>query len=230
MDGNGGIVGVKNAGQSGRWNARDVFLDRNIIRTRDVTAGLVNRWKLTENVSDIAGGLPLANNGAVPFGVSGATFNGTDQWLACTKTWSADFTVSVWMKCSDATLRYVFGAAANDGSNSFNPCHVDFDMGLGVGAQYVIPSGRNLADSTWHLIAVDGHSTGAVMWRFYIDGVLEGTFTPTNFTLDSNLSFGRTGLYANNLFVGNELDARIYSRHLTEAEHAALYAAGPNPE
>lgn len=32
MDGNGGVVGVKNTGRSGRWGTRDVFSDQNDIR------------------------------------------------------------------------------------------------------------------------------------------------------------------------------------------------------
>mgnify|MGYP001260888785 CR=1 FL=1 len=227
---NGGIIGVPNASKSGLWRLKDVLLNVNHIRFSDVTYGLLHRWPLTENANDVVGTLNLTNNGSVTFSSNGASFNGSNQSLTGTATWPSNFTATAWIKFSTSSVSYAFGAANAAGENGFSPV-IDSDVFLSVyGGTLKIYSGRNLADSTWHLIGVEGHSTGAVEWKFYIDGALEGSGTPASFTLDTNFALGRLGAYAYGYyFAGNEIDARIFDKALTAGQHATLYANGPNP-
>lgn len=229
MDGNGGIVGVKNSGKGGRWRARDVFLDRNLIRTRDITAGLVNRWKLTTDANDYVGGLPLTNNGTVTFGASGATLNGTDQWLSCEKTWPTTFTVTFWAKWSAAlSSRAVVAASNNTGGNSF---FVDMssDVFLGAnGGSQKVQSGRDLSDNALHFFAITGYASGTNTWELWIDGAVEGTVS-TTFTVDTHFSLGRLGAYNGFYAAASVLDVRIYNAALSAVDKTALNAVGPNP-
>ena len=195
----------------------------------DVIEGLIHRWRLTANANDSVGTLHLTNNNSVTFSSNGASFNGSNQSLSGGKVWPSTFTFSAWIKYSTASLRYALGAASATGTNGFAPV-IDSDVFLSVrGGTLKIYSGRDLADSTWHLIGVEGHYAGAVEWKFYIDGALEGSGTPVSFTLDTNFALGRLGAYESYFFAGNEIDARIFDKALTVDQHAALYANGPNP-
>lgn len=225
---NGGIIGVPNASKSGLWRLKDVLLNTNSIRKTDVIDGLIHRWRLTNNANDSVGTLHLTNIGSVTFSADGASFNGSSQAITGTKTWPTNFTVTTWIKYATAASAFALGAASADATNGFGVC-VNSDVFLTLrGGTTKIYSGRDLSDSAWHLIGVEGHYTGAVEWKFYIDGILEGSGTPDGFTLDTNFALGRLGAYGG-YFAGNEIDVRIFDKALTAGQHATLYANGPNP-
>lgn len=229
--GNGGRIGSKNVSKSGIWLPDDVALDTNSIRTRDITTGLVNRWRLNENTNAIVGASHLTNNGTVTFSADGASFNGSNQWLSCVGVWPAAFTISFWCKYIIEGQLTPFGILSS-GNSLFTAFTVASDVNLYCNTNQHIYSGKSCADNAWHLFAATGVSANSGSWSFFLDGVACGTATFTQYggsVLPNAFSIGRLGAYDGWYFAGNVLDARIYGRTLLSDEMVFLYRNGPNP-
>lgn len=224
MAGNGGIIGVKNTGQSGVWAAEDVFLDRNGIRIP-----LLHRWPLTENANDAVGALHLTNNGSVTFSAGGASFNGSSQWLSGVLEYRQPFTLTAWIKPSAWTNAPIAAANANGskqwGLSTYGGKLYGVFGGLNIQGQTF--DGAHFPDNVNTFVCIA--SDGAIAHKLFCGATKYESTDAFTAEGSDDFSIGRDGALANYYFAGLVLDVRFYSHCLSDADIAALYAAGPNP-
>lgn len=237
MDGNGGIVGVKNTGQSGRWSANDVLINRNDLRT------LLHRWPLISDANDLVGDLDLTNNGTVTFSANGASFNGSNQWLSGTLAKPNAWTMSAWVTPVDfSAQRSVACACPSDGdsqlawglwNSKFGELGTLMCFGASVNdPQIYVKVAAELTTAHYPMnaptLAVAVYVDGAL--SVYRDSGLVGAVSGISPSVGSTFfSIGRSGAMNAGYWYGTIADVRLYSVALTPADIALMAAAGPNP-
>lgn len=195
---------------------------------------LIHRWPLTANAIDIVGGLETTNNGSVTFdATNGASFNGSNQWLNCTKLIPGICSMSIWIKPKVyGSFPGIFGAATSD---------LDYVRGIYISVKSLLYqadrniiltvenefTSTNYPSTAFTLICM----TNNTLISGYRNTTLVGSrSSSTGGYYTNSLSIGRLGAYTGSqyYFNGNMLDARIYDHVLSTDEIAALVSAGPN--
>ncbi len=222
--------------------------------TTDLAAGdstVLASWRLEDGSGTTAADTSsTGNNASLPNGAtwgtgqigSGATFNGTDQYLSASNVAfsGSAVTVSFWMNESTYTTHgTIFEASANfNGTTTgFGLFQSDPSTGgpntlqLGVRGD----SGFNIKVYTpptpgWHLYTavLDKSQNAAGEVQLYIDGALQ-TATSQPYSANNTNSFGTNPFYmlsraGSSEFIGASLDQiRIYNRSLSGGEIQSLY-------
>src|SRR5947209_8199407 len=179
-------------------------------------------------------GAPLTTLGA--WG-QGRTFNGSSDSISAGNNGnmlSTDWSVSIWLKTSSATLQYAIskrdpGTSTNAGwairvnaNGTVSAEHCD-----GSGAAIVATSAGTIGDGVFHNIIATWTRTGNL--QIYIDNVADG-FTSISAQQASssnavNLYVGRNANAAPSWFNGTLDEAYVFSRVLTTAEVKAIAKA-----
>lgn len=234
MIGNGCMIGPPAATGKGVQLIGRVSI---IGERHDVVDGLIHRWRLTENANDSVGTLHLTNNGSVTFSSNGASFNGSSQWLSCTKTRPTQFTMTAWVTpVNFSERRCAFCASDADGANittwgmytkyssltSLAAC-------VCVASELVKTNELTITNYPTNVKTLMVLSYNGATAKVYRGASLLGSKAMTAATGDTRLAIGRMGAYAGLYWYGSIADVRLYSRALTADEIAILAGNGPNP-
>lgn len=205
-------------------------------RKADITDGLIHRWRLTENANDAVGTLHLTNNNSVTFSANGASFNGSNQWLSCTKTRPSQFTMVAWVTPVNFSARRCAFCACDAGGATSKVwgMYTEYSSLTSLAACVCVASEliiineltiTNYPTNVKTLMTLTYDGTTAKAYR----GVsLLGSKAFAAGTGSTDLSVGRCG--AHGLYwYGSIADVRLYSRALTAAEITVLANNGPNP-
>ncbi|MFO0983328.1 MAG: LamG-like jellyroll fold domain-containing protein [Planctomycetota bacterium] len=207
--------------------------------------GLVGWWPLDDTAGEWVNDLAIQNggmrSGAVPgAGVVGGclSFDGSfdavlvlPRKLAPLDFGTGDFSIVAWIKTTEvkgalpvvskrwpATLGY--SLQTSDGVMSVT---------LGDGSTVTIRGTRSVADGCWHLVAATIDRDDAAGAKLYVDGELD---VAGNVTAHPNSTSNSTqlliGAYAASptSFRGSIDEVQLFARNLSNAEVAAIYAAG----
>ncbi|MCY1022715.1 LamG domain-containing protein [Pyxidicoccus sp. MSG2] len=105
-----------------------------------------------------------------------------------------------------------------------------FQLADGAGYSIYGTSGVNVSDGRWHHVAVTVDRDNASGGRFWLDGVLVGTFDPRvrPGSLDSTrpLRIGSRSTYVTGIFNGDIDEVAMHNRVLTPADISAIHQAG----
>ncbi|MEI6874178.1 MAG: LamG-like jellyroll fold domain-containing protein [Spirochaetota bacterium] len=154
---------------------------------------------------------------------------------------SGDYTIAMWVKTAAAgwlLAKQAVDSATQLGNNMESMLWIngsgkaEFDIGYGSGYKSVEFSAKAINDSAWHFVC--GVVSGTTI-RISVDGAVPttGTFSARNPKTDSALVLGGypgsnsaapVSLYPGLLFVGSMDEVSLYSRALSDAEIATLYA------
>lgn len=203
-------------------------------RKADITDGLIHRWPLTSNANDIVGALNMTNNGSVTFSANGASFNGSSQWLSCTKTRPTQFTMTSWITpVNFSARRCAFAASDDTGTNGWGWCAYPTNENANVvvtEGSINIPNELTLTHypSNTKTLSVVTYGSGSL--KAYRNSMLIAETTVNGSGTSSNsLSVGRFGAYDYAYWYGTIADVRLYNRALTSFEIEVLADNGPNP-
>lgn len=205
-----------------------------------LTTGLQGYWKLDEssgNATDITGATGTLTNTSVTYTTgkinNGATFEGTVAKLVSpTKTLTAAFTYSAWVKRNALQLGVLFSnyLAADDAA--FKNCSILFYVdGVNLRLQagnhlgWVADTTTSFASGTWYHIAVV--ATGST-FTLYVNGAQTATGSLTHAeSTGKAFTFGtRSDTPAGQWYSGMKDEIGIWDRALTSVEIVALYGAG----
>ena len=210
-----------------------------------LTDGLVAKYPLdTDAIATV--GLYNGTASNVTFSSAGsksfATLNGTNSEILLDQSigdiWGSDASISLWVKTT-ATSGMIFMAreAYSGSSQSYMPLEMQSDGSArlpiwrskqGVTATQPTWAATVINNDQWHNLTI---VRSATTLSLYVDGTLEGTLTNVQNDFISNVPV-RVGSYSassgspGNFFAGEVDDVRIWSRALSTADTATLFAAG----
>lgn len=201
-------------------------------------SGMVSWWKLNGDANDaIASNSGTINGATAAVGQNGAantayTFNGSTANIS-TKSFdvSGSITVSAWVKPSSSSQSGKFVAkhsSASDvqGTISETSGYAQFEITTGgiYNSAYIGAPAGQLPAGVWSLVTgVYDRSTASV----YVNGTLATSVTASGAIATNSLPWTIGAMPSNtNNFSGSIDDARVYSRALTQAEIAMVYAKG----
>ncbi|MCA9061860.1 MAG: DUF4347 domain-containing protein, partial [Planctomycetaceae bacterium] len=218
-------------------------IEGNIIGLRPDGAGVIGgatgQWKGENNGLDSVAHNDGTLSGGVTYtdGVVGDAFqfDGVNDSLSASVTMTPSFTVSLWGR-SDTTNWNTFGwLASNRSANGFvihteqGSHQVNMLVANSSGGLTYVGSSITPTDITqWHLYTLSYDATTGVA-RTYLDGTLHAsqTISVTRTTSTSTVYFGRDDPAAGSRYGDGAIDEpSIFSRALSNAEVAAIYAAG----
>lgn len=202
----------------------------------DVTDGLIHRWPLTSNANDIIGTLHMTNNGSVTFSENGASFNGSNQWLSCTKTRPSQFTMMSWITpVNFSARRSAFSACNADGAPASAWGWYDGEltamnvMACSISQYIYIANELNTNNYPTNNKTLSVVTYNGVTLTAYRNELQIGATSCSAATGSTSLSIGRIGAYPDGYWYGTIADARLYNRALTANEISILAGNGPNP-
>jgi hypothetical protein len=192
------------------------------------SAGLIGHWKFDGDTLDYSG---LGNHGTANGGPTyvvgqvgqAMSFDGTNDYVAidgvADDITSNDITLAAWVNtAADDDWYPIISCNTASGSNvgwlAVDYGYVDFDPFTGT---------TFVTDNDWHHLAYTRIGDSGSL---YVDGVLDGTHTPTyNFSADNLWSIGQEwdgGPSTSDFLIGTVDDARIYNYALSLVEIAWL--------
>jgi sugar lactone lactonase YvrE len=213
----------------------------------------ISTYPFTGNANDASGN---GNNGTVQNGAtltydrygaanSAYSFNGTNQYISTTTSYTAPatFSISLWFNTTTTTGGRLIGfGSAKTGVSGSDDRHVYMNnsgqLYFGIYSSpyfQTISTSTSYNDGNWHnVIATFSGSTGM---KLYVDGTLV-TYNVTYTTGTTYTGYWKIG-YDNlsswqsaptsNYFAGSLDDIAIYNRELTAAEVYSLNGAGSTP-
>jgi hypothetical protein len=216
-----------------------------IVNALVVPTDYLNYWNLDETTgtlaNDSAGGDTATVAGATWSSagkINGClSFNGLDNYAQVTNTIGGDFSISFWVKTTQAagTGQWYGGRCLVDGYvapgfNDFGTSLNGSTFAFGTGnPDMTIASTTAINDGAWHqCVATREQDDGAL--AIYVDGSLQATGTGGTNLLGAAtyLRFGSRQSGAN-YFNGSLDDIRIYNRVLGSSEVTALYLDSAAP-
>ena len=202
-------------------------------RKADITEGLIHRWMLTANANDVVGALNLTNNASVTFSSSGASFNGSTQYLSGTLSLPASGALSLWLRPSSYGNRNPGGWGLNEGNYGFTGFSSNAYSKLYAYYQYSYSalSGKTYSETDF---PSDEYTNVIIKWngatlKTYVGGDQLTGGASIGAATSAYFAIGSMGLYASGRFSGYIKDARVYNIELTDAQILTLAANGPNP-
>ena len=224
------------------WNPQDptgIVRSRKIISvTASNLASSLNPltwYKLEGNANDSSGnGFNGIASGVSYVGgkveAQAAQFNGTSSYIQIPRSISNDFTISFWLKTTDAggTGQWWAGKGLVDGevagvANDFGTALVGPNIAFGVGnPDATITSSAEVNDGQWHHVAATRISSSGTM-NLYVDGLWQASAPGPTGTRNSppTLCLGSLQTGAN-FYAGTLDDVRLYGSSLNGAQVAAL--------
>lgn len=196
---------------------------------------ITHRWPLTADVMDVVAGLATTNVGGVTFSDVGALFTGKNtKAIMFTKTLSATYSLSFWAKSGGTQSTHwspFMSASSSSGGGTGVLCGGGTIMHAvsrwDVGKLDITTKIAKTIDGSEHLHIITFDVT-TLKYKIDADTTLSGVGAQP---VDFEFAIGRMGAYTaeNIAWNGTVRDVRIYDGQvLTEAEMAAIYAAGPN--
>jgi len=130
-----------------------------------------------------------------------------------------DFTISTWIKTSNASRAYIIDKGAGDGLNGYRfETNVDFKLVALIGGPsgYIAVSGNKVInDGKWHFVSVVFARNGNA--QIYVDGATSGNpvdisaFNGVNITNASNFAIGSNGGGAGVRYIGAIDEVYVYN-------------------
>lgn len=202
--------------------------------------GAVGYWKLDEasgNLTDSSGnsntGTPTGTTSVVGKTNNARSFNGSSDFIGTNNSSGFQIgtgTLSAWIKTSNAGSSYRGIVVKNGAYSMFLQDNVFMIYDWGTNSNR--SSGMNLADNTWHHVAItfqSGVSSGTIL---YVDGVAKPA---TTMTVNSQADMLRIGSsQGTQYFVGAIDEVGVWNRVLSSGEIGSLFngctvATPPSP-
>lgn len=214
-----------------------------------LTDGLVGYWTFEDThidgstLQDASGdGNDGTLNGGITTGVDGvvgnsATFDGTDDYVACPVPTRENMSIVVWFTtsttqpASDGSDWFkgaeMYGAEVTDTVDDFGTSITGDVFAFGIGnPDTTIHSTSTVTDGSPH-IAIATYDASSGDMNLYIDGSLEAsTSGPTGTRDDPNETRIGANTVGNNYYSGNISSVRVYDRLISAKERDALRSQG----
>ena len=216
MKGKGGIKGKKNtpttAAAGGMWNLREHHLEVKAAAWPAAFSGVTDSLVLRLDASDAASysgsGTTWTNLGSAGSGANGTlvnaptystsgggslVFNGSNQYINCAVTKTANCTFSCWAKTTSLAASPMLFIAGPNGSGPdlfFYSGIIAWNSWDGAAAQFAATP-ATVTNGNWHLYTVVT-DTVANNTKLYYDGSLLGSTTYKSAAASTDLRFGGT--------------------------------------